>query len=366
MKICFYNVTATYLGGGLETYCWEAGRAMARRGHHVDVVAGNRGMARHSEASLVQFSFRPEMEWPDLGVRFRRLAERASFASASLPHLLKARYDAVVVNKPFDFPILWYARRRGLRAKTVFRSGGTDFFPGDRLFASAVDFWASASRFNAGQIEARYGRRTSVIHNGVDVDIFRPMAPEDRRSRAWAGDDEVLLVSVGRLVGWKGIGIAIDALASLPPRAKLLIVGDGPEAPRLEARAEALGLAGRTMFAGRVEHSALPALLARCDILVQPSVGDEAFGISVVEAMSCGLPVVASRSGGMPEIVVPGVTGQLVDRGDPVALARALLPLVVDAESRKVMGAAARRRALEEFTWARNAEALEKLIVDAS
>ena len=67
MRICFYNVTATYLSGGLETYCWEAGRALARRGHAVSIVAGNRGAARHDEVRLAHFPFRAEKEWPDFG-----------------------------------------------------------------------------------------------------------------------------------------------------------------------------------------------------------------------------------------------------------------------------------------------------------
>ena len=70
MKICFYNVTATYIQGGLETYCWEAGRALARRGHEVTIVAGNDGDARHEDVRLVQFSFVHEKNWPDFGTRF--------------------------------------------------------------------------------------------------------------------------------------------------------------------------------------------------------------------------------------------------------------------------------------------------------
>ena len=93
MRICFYNVTASFIPGGLETYCWEAGRALARRGHDVTIVAGDRGSARHREVKLVQFPFRIEQDWPDLGTRFRRLMERLSFARHSLDHLARAGYD---------------------------------------------------------------------------------------------------------------------------------------------------------------------------------------------------------------------------------------------------------------------------------
>jgi hypothetical protein len=166
VRICFYNVTASFLPGGLETYCWEAGRALSRRGHEVTIVAGNRGRAWHDEVAFVQFPFRVEQDWPHFGNRFRRLMERLSFARHGLDHLVSAQYDAVIINKPFDFPVLWRARRRGMRSQTLFRSGGTDFFAGDRLFMGAVQHWLSSSGYNARQVEARYGQRGHACCTG--------------------------------------------------------------------------------------------------------------------------------------------------------------------------------------------------------
>lgn len=360
MKVCFYNVTATFLKGGLETYCWEAGRAMARRGHEVSIVAGNRGEARHEEVRLVQFPFRAEKEWPDLGVRFRRLAERLSFARHALAHLLESRYDAIVVNKPFDFPVLWQARRRGLKGRTLFSSGGTDFFPGDRLFAGAVTDWVSASRYNARQVADRYGRQITTIHNGVDTEVFRPQGREGAlRAGYGAGEADILLVSVGRLVGWKGISVIVQALAQLPGSVHYLIVGDGPERGALEALARQLGLGGRIHFAGAVAHPDLPILLSNCDLFIQPSRGEEAFGISVVEAMACGLPVFASNNGGLPEIVIEGEIGRLLPPGDVAAWAGAIASGAAAPAILKRWGTAARRRAESEFTWAAKAARLE-------
>jgi glycosyltransferase involved in cell wall biosynthesis len=361
MKVCFYNVTASFIPGGLETYCWEAGRALARRGHDVTIVAGNRGKARHDEVKLVQFPFRVEQDWPDFGTRFRRLMERLSFARHSLTHLVDAGYDAVIVNKPFDFPILWQGRRRGLGAQTLFRSGGTDFFLGDRCFSGAVRHWVSASRYNARQIEERYGRRVTVIHNGVDTEVFAPRGrdPELRRSLG-AGPDDLLLVSVSRLIGWKGTRVVVEALAALPERVRYAVIGEGPEEGNLRAQAERLGVAERVHFLGRVPHGDLPRVLSQCDLLVQPSIGEEAFGISVVEAMACGLPVLASDNGGLPEIVVEGETGHLLPPGSVPAWRAAIEAAV--AEPLHAMGEKARARACREFTWAANAGRLESLL----
>ena len=363
MKICFYNVTASFIQGGLETYCWEAGRALARRGHRVSIVAGLGGEPRHQELELLRFPFRREQDWPDLGTRFRRLMERLSFARHSLAHLVGAGYDAVVVNKPFDFPILWQARRRGLAAQTVFRSGGTEFYIGDRYFSGSIDHWLSTSRYNAAQVEARYGRKVAVVHNGVDVDQFKPLARGAQlRQRLRLPGDVRVLASVGRLVGWKGLRVILDVLVQLPQDVHYLVVGEGPDEARLREQAAQLGLGGRVHFCGRIPHDELPQVLAQADLLLQPSLGEESFGITLVEAMACALPVLASRQGGMTEIVVPGVTGELLPPGEVEAWRAAIAAMLAQPDRMRALGAAGRERVVAEFTWAANAAKLERLL----
>ena len=168
-------------------------------------------------------------------------------------------------------------------------------------------------------------------------------------------------MSIGRLVGLKGLRVVIEAMATLPG-VHFIIAGDGPEQPRLQAQAAALGVAARVHFAGRVAHSDLPRLLADADIFVQPSVSEESFGISLIEAMACGLPVLASRLGGMLEIVVPGETGELLAAGDVPVWREAMGRLAADATLRTRLGQAGRIRAENHFTWAANARQLEELL----
>jgi len=363
MKICFYNVTASFIQGGLETYCWEAGRALARRGHRVSIVAGAGGEPRHRELELLRFPFRREQAWPDLGTRFRRLMERLSFARHSLAHLVNAGYDAVVVNKPFDFPTLWQARRKGLAAQTIYRSGGTEFYFGDRYFSGSIDHWLSTSRYNAAQVEAHYGHAVQVVHNGVDVDQFRPM-PRATLLRQSLGlpDAARVIASVGRLVGWKGLRVILELLPQLPPDVHFLVIGEGPDEPRLREQARQSGVSPRVHFCGRIAHDKLPEALAHADILVQPSLGEESFGITLVEAMACSLPVLASRQGGMTEIVLPGVTGELLPPGDVGSWCETMGQLLRQPDRMRAMGAAGRMRAVAEFTWAANAAKLERLL----
>jgi glycosyltransferase involved in cell wall biosynthesis len=363
VKICIYNVTSCHLHGGLETYCWEMGRALAQRGNDVTLVAGARGNAWHDEVKLAQFAFRLEQEWPDFGHRFQRLMERLSFARSALDHVLSAGYDALVISKPYDFPVMWRARRRGLKAQIAFHASGTEFYFGDRWFSGAVDHWLAVSRYTARQQEGRYGHATSVVHNGVDVGRFHPVGRNPDLRTAWGVPANArLVVSTGRLVGWKGLRLVVSAMSGLAGDVHYLVVGAGPEAEALRAHASALGLSDRVHLTGRVEHPRLPEVLSQADVYVQPSIGEESFGISVVEAMACGLPVLASNFGALPEVVADGETGMLVAPGDVGAWTSALADLLADPARQRRMGAAARARAEAKFTWAACARDLEAIL----
>jgi glycosyltransferase involved in cell wall biosynthesis len=370
VRICFCNLTAGFKSGGLETYCWEAGHALAGLGHHVTVVGGkgaegaNGGAGpRHADVRLLALPYTSRVRFPNLGSRFRKFMERRSFARHALPELLAGAYNAIVINKPYDFPLLWQARRRGLAAITVLRSGGTDFWPGDRFFAGAVDRWASSSAYNARQVEGRYGRKVEVIHNGVDTDRFvpQPRAP-GARTAGGLPEEAVVAVTCGRLVGWKGLSVVIDALPALPESVHYLIIGDGPERPVLEMQAATLGVGGRVHFAGHVAHTNLPGWLTLADLYLQPSIGEEAFGISVVEAMACGLPVLVSDQGGLPEIVADESVGQRLPPGNSDAWRAAIAKFAGEPQLRQTAGIAARQRAVATFTWQANAQKLLRLI----
>lgn len=362
MKICFYNLTAGYKTGGLETYCWEVGKALVRQGHEVHIIGGIGGSPRNDEVKLIPLPYRHRATFPNLGTRFRKLMERVSFAKVALPHLIAGEYDAVIVNKPYDFPAIWRARRAGMKAVTAIRSGGTEFYAGDRFFGKAIDLWLSTSRYNADQVEGRYRHPVTVIPNGVDPEVFQPaLRSGEVRVSFGIPADAQLIVSVGRLVGWKGLHLVIRALPALPG-IHYLVAGDGEARPALEALAQELGVADRVHFAGEINHQHLPKLLATGDLFVQPSVGEEAFGIAVVEAMASGLPTLVSNQGGLREIVQDGVTGALLPVGDAASWQSALQGYLADPSNCRQMGIAARQRVMDRYTWAANAAELTRLI----
>src|SRR5581483_8728199 len=161
--------------------------------------------------------------------------------------------------------------------------------------------------------------------------------------------DARVLLAVSRLTEQKGVDVAVRALASLPDDTVLVVLGEGPERPRLESLARELGVARRVFLLGRVPDVA--TWLRRASALVHPARW-EGFGLAVLEAMLAGLPVVASRVSSLPELVVDGETGVLVPPDDPAALATA----IAEALARPDLGAAGRARAQTEFSVAQMAE----------
>jgi glycosyltransferase involved in cell wall biosynthesis len=172
-------------------------------------------------------------------------------------------------------------------------------------------------------------RRISVVRCGLTQEDYSvTVPPEDRR-------DPVILF-LGRLRRYKGAQYAIRALPRVlaqVPAAKLVAAGDGPYRSELELLARSLGVAGRVTFLGAVSQREKVAALNQAQVAVAPS-PKEGWGLTVIEANACGVPVVASRSPGLIESVREGETGILVPHGDEVALADGLIRLLTDRDLR--------------------------------
>lgn len=205
---------------------------------------------------------------------------------------------------------------------------------------------ASPNYVRSSPVLARYQDKCRVIPYGIPIDTFER---RDRRAdeiRERFGDR--LVVSVGRLVYYKGFECLIEAMREV--RGHLLIVGDGPLRATLEARARARGVADRVTFLGKV-RDATPYFHA-ADVFVLASVArSEAFGIVQIEAMACGKPVVnTDLDSGVPYVSRDGETGLTVRPAESGALADAITRLLDDPALRSRYGAAARRRVREEFS----------------
>ena len=355
MKIALYNLTSTTKYGGVESFVWDLARELAGRGHAVTVIGGvgaRRELAPGVRVLTFPFIDRYRFQaLPPLRRAYAeaKLAERLTMAIAALPTLAHAGYDIIHIQKPYDLGPALLARRLG-GPKVILGCHGEDFYRGDRPLARMVDASVSCSQFNAATVARRYGFTPEVVYNGIDTELFRPIPPDPAlRERLSIPAGAPLLLFVGRLQPWKGVEMAIRALGAIDS-AHLLVAGDGVDRPRLEALAAELGLVGRVHFLGSLPRPALPQLMASADLLVATSWASETFGIGLVEAQACGLPVVASRFGGFPEVVDEGRTGLLYPPRDHAALAAAVNSLLGDPARHAVMAAAAPAWAAQ-FAW---------------
>ncbi len=190
-----------------------------------------------------------------------------------------------------------------------------------------------------------------VLPNFVDTDAFAPAAGPNGHNLAQlfgAGESTLTLIHVSNFRAVKRAPDVVEIFARVAREvsARLLMIGDGPERSACETRLRESGLADRARFLGMQERFA--DLLARTDVFLLPS-ETESFGLAALEAQSCGVPVVASRAGGIPEVVRDGETGILAPVGDTEAMAAAVLRLARDGDLRRAMGDAARARVLANF-----------------
>jgi len=359
MKVAMYNVTTNVVKGGIETFCIKACEELVKRGINARIICGSEGQRPESfernGVTYHAFPFKRREEFPDFGTRFRKLCKRLSFSRNCLEFLFNEDFDIIHVHKPFEFPIMYYLRQKGSKARIIFGAHGTDFFFSDRFFFNrTVDASVTCSGFNAIEVRQRYGIWPEVIYNGADAERFKPSSVLEARKSCGIEEDRTYIGTVGRLIGLKGIQVLLKAMPMILtecPETRLLIIGDGEYGSTLEALAAKLGVSDSVSFIGRIEHDRLPMWINALDILVQPSIGDEAFGISIIEAMSCGKPVVATRSGGIPEIIQDGEVGYIVPKGDERLLAEKIVSLVRNGDLAAAMSTKARDRVIAEFTW---------------
>lgn len=345
--------------GGVERVFAEVSERLARRGHEVTVVASSTEPGQRFENGVRTILKRR---------RFTVL--RAPVAGLHSEVRSDAQLVHVAATYPFTtVPVLRRARRLGIPtvldfhfeprpSSLVGRLGARLFRRQARRafsFADAVIVRSRAYGRSSPSLRDVPESRWRIIPNGVDTKRFTPVG------RTLKGP---YLLSVGRLVPYKGIHVLLEALARARLGIPLLVVGDGPERQRLERLARRLGVDAR--FLGHVPDASLPSLYRGATLTILPSInGQEAFGIAQIESMACGTPVVASRLPGVESVARLG--GRLAEPGDPDSLARTIREAMRPGALAR--GAALASRIQRDFSWDAVAERLEAVyreVLDAS
>jgi glycosyltransferase involved in cell wall biosynthesis len=355
--------------GGVETHVQRVAQGLAARGHDVHVATstlrsefpfehlGLAGEERDGPVRVHRFraaTLGGDLHWPYLRgldrwlLRAARGFDVVHAHSYGFHHTVAALAAAKLACKPFvltpHFHPHWSMecgpRRRWLRRAFDLAA--------KRTLLGAPDAVVCVSRAEAALLRAPRPERLHLVPNGVEPAPFARAAGAPMRARL--GLEGPAALFVGRLASNKGLFTLLEAWQAMPRDATLLIAGDGHLAPRLAVRARELGLQGRVRLLGALSDEDLRASYAAADVFVLPS-EYEAFGIVLLEAMAAGKPVVATRTGGMVEVVEEGRTGLLVPVGDTAALAEAMQGLLQDLPRARAMGEAGRGRVQEAFTW---------------
>jgi N-acetyl-alpha-D-glucosaminyl L-malate synthase BshA len=343
--------------GGSGVVATELGKELALRGHEVHFMTSSLPVRlRRFDRNIFFHEVQPE-NYPLFLYPPYSLSLAAKMAEVTETHGL----DVLHAHYAMPHAACAYLARQmvaGRRVKTVTTLHGTDI----TLVGQAPSFY-KVTKFSIEQSDCvssvsgwlreetrrifKTERPVSVIPNFVDTEVFRPGAPPERRA-CFADPREKILLHISNFRPVKNVDMVLEVFRRVAARipSRLLLVGEGPELIPIEQRVRELDLLDRVSFLGGQEY--VEEILPLADAFLLPSL-HESFGLVALEAMACGVPVVATSIGGTAEVVAEGECGFLRDPHDADGMEEAVAALLGDSERARAMGAAGRRRAESEF-----------------
>jgi L-malate glycosyltransferase len=222
-----------------------------------------------------------------------------------------------------------------------------------------ADYVTATSNMLAEKTSAliKHRKKISVIPFGVNLNLFKPGASSSK--------EKITIGTARSFTSKYGLEYLIRAFAQLRqkyPKIALTLIGDGPLRQSMQSLAISLGIAEDISFTGALPNDEVAVMLRGFDIFVMPSVGEgDVFGVAAVEAMAAGLPVIATRVGGLPEVVDDGKTGKIVDPANVDSLIAGIEPYIESEELRIAHGHQGRIKAEKQYDWAQNALMMDSL-----
>ena len=358
MRICM-------IGNARAIHLQRWARAYRDAGHHVEIVSIRSesipGIPVHTVS--IGHDNDPSTVWSFLS--YVRLAAEA--------RRVVGRCKPDVVHAHFTTTSGVFARASGQRP-VVLTAWGSDVIPVDGIRQSRVlqtinrwsitgaDRVTVASRFLAGWVEAVDPNATlTIVPFGVDTTKFRPRVDGHRPGNISIGLVKSLEPRYGIEYAIRSMSVVRNAV----PGAILTIAGEGSLQGDLEQITEDLDLGDTVQFVGRVDHEAVPHLMRSFDILLNPTVVPESFGVVILEGSATGIPVITSDVGGVREVCIADDTALLVPPGDEQAIAAAITSLADDPPRRAQLGAAGRDFVQKHFEWDRSVSAMLEVLTSA-
>ena len=356
MKI---GITCYPVYGGSGVVATELGKALAARGHCIHFIAYSMPFRLEHIAENIRFhevnvNAYPLFEYPPYTLNLTsKIVDTVKYEELDILHMHYA-----IPHTTSALLARQILAKEGIHIPIVTTLHGTDItiVGQDPSFAPVVNYSINESNgvtavsdyLRSETLDADIQNDIEVIPNFIDTDRFQRL-PREHFKQAICPNGERLLVHVSNFRPVKRATEVVDVFHRLQQKGhglKLLLVGDGPDRTSAEHRARELGVYDDVRFLGKQEP--VEEILSIADIFMMPS-GSETFGLAALEAMSCGVPVIASRIGGLPELVIDGETGFLCELGDIDGYTEAADRLLSNSDLHERMASASRARAVEEF-----------------
>lgn len=345
--------------GGSGVVATELGKGLAIRGHNVHFLS----YARPQRLDV----FQSNISYHEVSINAYPLFEFPPYDLALASHMVNLiefeKIDLLHVHYAIPHATSAYLAKQILGEKArhipiITTLHGTDitivgsdasYLPVVNFSINKSDGVTAVSKYLKKETEERFStqQEIEVIPNFVDLERFRRSDKEHFR-KAICSDDEFIITHVSNFRKVKRVRDVVSVFSRIKKagvKAKLLLVGDGPDRQNAEMRCRELGTCPDVRFLGKQEK--VEEILSISDLFLMPS-GSETFGLAALEALSCSVPVISSNIGGLPELNIDGKTGYLCDLGDVEAMANCSLKLLTNRKLREEMSAAARKRA-EDF-----------------